>query len=150
MDIKDWSFSRAYSGRASRNLYSADVCFNTMPPFLYLVTFSCENNTKFCLRIDRDFIPEFRNRDVDFFTSFKELNGSLKTNILLSRFLRLQKYGKCYKRCGLFFESQAHGFDSSILQRDCWRGDWRQNLSALVDKEHQQHWAGDKSRQPDT
>ena len=67
-----------------------------MPPFLYLVTFSRENNTKFCLRIDRDFIPEFRNRDVDFFTSFKELNGSLKTNILLSRFLRLQKYGKCY------------------------------------------------------
>ena len=47
--------------KSVRNRYSADVCFETAPPFLKLVTFFRQNNTKFCLRIDRDFHPGISN-----------------------------------------------------------------------------------------
>ena len=83
--------------KSVRNRYSADVCFETAPPFLKLVTFFRQNNTKFCLRIDRDFHPGISNSWLSlFFTSSKELNGSLTTNICSAGFT-VTKYGTYYR-----------------------------------------------------
>ena len=112
------------------------LCFKIMPLPPLLVTFSCQNNTKFCANRPEFLFRNFEIWDVCFLLALRKQTVVWKQASCSAGFCGYKNMENVIKDTGCFLRYKLTGFDSSVLQRGCWRSHWRHDLSALVNKEH--------------